>query len=133
LDLDAGLYNWISLSLFLVYPGAFSTPLSPPLVLEAGNVPWVLEFPQFEWLSPNLGLTWDLGVRQQAPCFQHMSCAKKNSNKISTLHSPAMVHLTSMWLPWTINMLWDPHANIVPKHKIIQQKIQNQCTTYCNA
>ncbi len=46
--LDAGPRNWISLSLFLVYPGAFSTPLSPPLVLEAGSVPRVPEIPQFE-------------------------------------------------------------------------------------
>ncbi len=37
LDLDAGPCNWVSLSLFLVYPRAFSTPFSPPLVLEAGS------------------------------------------------------------------------------------------------
>jgi hypothetical protein len=27
----------------------------------------------------------------------------------------------------------NPHANIVPKHKTMQQKIKNQCITYCNA
>jgi hypothetical protein len=46
--LDVGPYNWVSLFLFLVYPGAFSMPLSPPLVLEAGSVPRVLEISQFE-------------------------------------------------------------------------------------
>jgi hypothetical protein len=30
-------------------------------------------------------------------------------------------------------MLWNPHVNIVPKHKTTQQKIKNQCTTYHNA
>jgi hypothetical protein len=69
----------------------------------------------------------------QAPCFQHMPCAKKNWDKILTPHNPTMVHLTSMCLPWTINMLWNPHANVIPKHKTMQQKIKNQCSTYHNA
>jgi hypothetical protein len=30
-------------------------------------------------------------------------------------------------------MLWNPHVNVVPKHKTMQQKIKNQCTTYHNA
>jgi hypothetical protein len=30
-------------------------------------------------------------------------------------------------------MSWNPHANIIPKHKTMQQKIKNQCTSYCNA
>ncbi len=38
-------------------------PLSPPLMLEAGSVPWVPEISQLAWLSPNLGLTRDLGAR----------------------------------------------------------------------
>jgi hypothetical protein len=50
-----------------------------------------------------------------------------------TPHNPAMVHPTSMCLPWTKNMLWNPNVNIVPKHKATQQKIKNQCTTYRNA
>jgi len=50
---------------------------------------------------------------------------------------PTIVHPTSVclqWpLPWTINMLWNPHANIILRHKTMQQKIKNQCTTYRNA
>jgi len=34
-------------------------------MLEAGSVARVPEIPQLEWLSPNLGLTKDLGARQK--------------------------------------------------------------------
>jgi hypothetical protein len=59
--------------------------------------------------------------------------AKKNWHMILTPHNATMVHPTSMCLPWTKNMLWNPHVNVVPKHKTTQQKIKNQCTTYHNA
>jgi hypothetical protein len=69
--------------------------------------------------------------------FKHMPCAKKNWDKISTPHNLTMVHPTSMclpWpLPWTINILWNPHANVILKHKTMQQKNKNKCTTCCNA
>jgi len=55
LDLDAGMCNWISLSLFLVYPGAFSMPLSPPLMLEAESMPWVQKFRNLNDLIPTWG------------------------------------------------------------------------------
>ncbi len=32
-----------------------------------------------------------------------------------------------------MNMLWNPHVNIIAKHKTMQQKIKNQSTTYHNA
>jgi hypothetical protein len=62
-----------------------------------------------------------------------MPCAKKIWDRFLTPHNPTMVHSTSICLPWTINMLQNLHTNIVPKHKTMQQKIKNQCTTYCNA
>jgi hypothetical protein len=30
-------------------------------------------------------------------------------------------------------MLWNPHVKVIPKHKTMQQKIKNQCTTYRDA
>jgi hypothetical protein len=56
-----------------------------------------------------------------------MPWAKKNYDKISTLDNLAMVHPTIMCLPWTINMLHNPHANIIQEHKKMQQKIKRQC------
>jgi len=56
-----------------------------------------------------------------------MPWAKKNYDKISTLDNLAMVHPTIMSLPWTINMLHNPHANIIQEHKKMQQKIKRQC------
>ncbi len=61
----------------------------------------------------------------------HVMC-KKNRDRISTPHNLAMVHPTLVCLPWTINMLWNPHVSAIPKHKTMQQKIKNQCTTYYN-
>ncbi len=61
-----------------------------------------------------------------------MPCTKKNWDMIWTPHIPAIVHLTLVCLPWIINMFWNPHANVIPKHNIMQQK-KNQCTTYHNA
>jgi len=59
MDLDAGPYNWVSLSLFLVYPGAFSTPLSPPLIL--GACPESQKFRNLSDLAPIWGElgTWE--------------------------------------------------------------------------
>jgi hypothetical protein len=50
-------------SLFLVYPGAFNTPLSPPLVLEAGSSTKFESLPLFNIVGPTLGLTRNLGAR----------------------------------------------------------------------
>ncbi len=88
-----------------------------------------------KYCTPHLWIL-DFFHGAQAPCFQHMPCTKKKWDKNSTPHNPTMVHPTSMclpWpLPWTVNMLWNPHANAVPKHKTMQQKNKNQCTTYHN-
>jgi hypothetical protein len=58
----------------------------------------------------------------QMPCFQHMPCAKKNWDKILVPHNDAMVHPTLMCLPCIINLLHNPHANIIHKHNIMQPK-----------
>ncbi len=68
----------------------------------------------------------------QVPCFQHMPCAKKIWDMISIPYNPAMVHPTLVCLPWTINILWNPCAKVVPKHKTMQQNFLKKCTTYCN-
>ncbi len=68
----------------------------------------------------------------QVPCFQHMPCAKKIWDMISIPYNPAMVHPTLVCLPWTINILWNPCAKVVPKHKTMQQIFFKKCTTYCN-
>jgi hypothetical protein len=54
-----------------------------------------------------------------------MPWAKKKYDKILAPHNLAMVHPTLMCLPWTINMLHNPHANIRQcnkKKKTMQQK-----------
>jgi hypothetical protein len=78
-----------------------------------------------KYCTPNLWIL-DFFHGMQAPCFQHMPCVKKNWDRIgSQPHTilPYMVHPTLVclpWLlPWTINMLWNPHVNVVPKHKTI--------------
>jgi hypothetical protein len=47
--------------------------------------------------------------------LQHMPWTKKNYDKISTPHNLAMVHPTTLCLPWTINMLRNARANIIQK------------------
>jgi hypothetical protein len=69
----------------------------------------------------------------QTPCFQHMPCVEKNWDMISTPHNTTMVHPTSMCLPWIIYILWNPHANIVLKHKTMQQKITYNAQSSCGA
>jgi hypothetical protein len=47
-----------------VFEGAFSTPFSPPLVLEARSGTKFQLLPLFNIVGPFLGLTRNLGVRQ---------------------------------------------------------------------
>ncbi len=47
-------------------PRAFNTPLSPPLMLEAGNGTKFQLLPLFDIVRPFLGLTMNSGVRHDS-------------------------------------------------------------------
>jgi len=78
-------------------------PLSPPLVLEAGSVPRVLEIPQLEWLNPNLGLTRDLGARHSSPLANKV----RSSSMLRGRKDYGMI----AWAPLALVIGFEPDAS----------------------
>ncbi len=57
----------------------------------------------------------------------HEMCKEKlkhDFDPTQSCHGTPNINVLTMALPWTINMLWNAHANIIPKYKIMQQKIK---------
>ncbi len=63
----------------------------------------------------------------------HKEKSGHDFNPTQSYHGTPNINVLTMALTMNNKYVMESHASVIPKHKTMQQKIKNQCTTYYNA